>query len=524
MSYQVLARKWRPSRFEELVGQEPVVRALRNALETGRIHHAYLLTGTRGVGKTTIARILAKSLNCERGLGPSPCGECDTCMEIADGRFVDLIEVDAASRTKVEDTRDLLDNVPYAPVRGRYKVYLIDEVHMFSRHSFNALLKTLEEPPPHARFVLATTDPEQLPVTILSRCLQFNLKRLDADQIAAKLGEILVAESIAAEPPALAALARAADGSMRDALSLLDQAIAFGGGAVKAADVDTMLGTLGVQHLENLLAALHASDGKALLRAVDAVYAEAADSARVLESLALLLQKIAIAQTVPEAMADDQADAGLVQRFASELAPDVTQLWYQIALHGRRDLELAPDPHAGLVMSLIRMLAFQPDDAVTAVTPAKAPVVSDAPPPAPPTQGSVAPHPSADALPAWADMIGELALSGIAQELALRLNWLGLEAGVVRFELAEEHETMQTRSAQSRLSEALSQRLGQPVKLQINLVKQLADTPVQQREQARDARQQSAEQAIENDPHVAALQETFGARIVPDSTRPADSD
>jgi DNA polymerase-3 subunit gamma/tau len=335
MSYQVLARKWRPRSFDEMMGQGHVLRALVNALDKQRLHHAYLFTGTRGVGKTTVARIFAKSLNCEQGVSSTPCGQCSACREIDEGRFVDLIEVDAASRTKVEDTRELLENVQYVPTRGRYKVYLIDEVHMLSSHSFNALLKTLEEPPPHVKFLLATTDPQRLPVTVLSRCLQFNLKRLPSEAIRDYMKKVLDEENIAAEPGALKQIARAADGSMRDALSLLDQAIAYGGGRVDEAEVREMLGAIEHGYVANLLKALAAADGAALLQHIAALGEFAPDYDGVLAELLSLLHNIAVTQAVPGAAVDEHLDADIVQHLAAALSPEDVQLFYQIALMGR---------------------------------------------------------------------------------------------------------------------------------------------------------------------------------------------
>ena len=361
MSYQVLARKWRPRTFHELVGQEHVVRALSNALDQQRLHHAFLFTGTRGVGKTTIARIFAKSLNCETGVSATPCGQCAACQEIDTGRFVDLIEVDAASRTKVEDTRELLENVQYAPSRGRFKVYLIDEVHMLSAHSFNALLKTLEEPPPHVKFLLATTDPQKLPVTVLSRCLQFNLKRLPVGMITDYLEQVLAREEIPSEPTAIRRIARAGEGSMRDALSLLDQAIAFGGGRVEATAVEAMLGGIDQGRVMRLLQALAASDAPALMQQVADLDELAPDYEAVLADLLSLLQRVALVQVVPEAGSDeDWGDPEEVQGLAQSLSPEDVQLFYQIALLGRRDLPLMPDPRGGFEMVLLRMLCFQP--------------------------------------------------------------------------------------------------------------------------------------------------------------------
>ena len=360
MTYQVLARKWRPRSFSDLVGQEHVVRALVNALERGQLHHAYLFTGTRGVGKTTLARILAKTLNCEEGVGPSPCGVCSACREIDEGRFVDLIEVDAASRTKVDQTRDLLDNVPFAPVRGRFKVYLIDEVHMFSASSFNALLKTLEEPPEHVKFVLATTDPQKLPATVLSRCLQFNLKRLLPDQIGARFRHVLDAESIESEAAALALLARAADGSMRDGLSLLDQAIAFGGGRVGAEDTRAMLGTRSGDLNLDLLDAMADDDGARVLSEVGRIAELTPDFGGVLKDLIDLLHRLALAQQVPQTLAADDPDHERLMDLTARIPPEEVQLFYQVLLTGQQDLPLAPDPRTGLEMVLLRALAFRP--------------------------------------------------------------------------------------------------------------------------------------------------------------------
>lgn len=360
MSYQVLARKWRPKIFREMVGQEHVLRALINALDHDRLHHAYLFTGTRGVGKTTIARILAKCLNCEVGVSSEPCGICSACTEIAEGRFIDLIEVDAASRTRVEDTREILENVQYAPTRGRYKVYLIDEVHMLSTHSFNALLKTLEEPPPHVKFLLATTDPQKLPATILSRCLQFNLKNMTPERIVQHLAYVLGQEMVSFEEPALWLLGRAADGSMRDALSLTDQAIAFGSGKIGEADARLMLGTIEYGVVFELLEALAALDGAALLAAVARIAEQATDFAGVLEELLVALHRIAIAQAVPDAVDNSRGDRERIVAFAGQFTGEDVQLFYQIGLHGRRDLPLAPDPRGGLEMALLRMLAFKP--------------------------------------------------------------------------------------------------------------------------------------------------------------------
>lgn len=360
MSYQVLARKWRPRNFHEMVGQEHVLTALVNALDHQRLHHAYLFTGTRGVGKTTIARIFAKCLNCETGISSNPCGTCASCTEIAEGRFVDLIEVDAASRTKVEDTRELLDNVQYAPTRGRFKVYLIDEVHMLSGHSFNALLKTLEEPPPHIKFLLATTDPQKLPVTILSRCLQFHLKNMSQERIVGYLSHVLAQEQFGFQEPALWQLARAADGSMRDALSLTDQAIAFGNGQVNEAEVSAMLGTIDRRFIYTILTALAVLDGPQVLQAVAEMAEHAPDYAGALADIISVLHRVALAQTVPSALDNSLGDQEQVLKLAQSIASEDVQLFYQMALHGRKDISISPDPRAGFEMTLLRMLAFKP--------------------------------------------------------------------------------------------------------------------------------------------------------------------
>ncbi|UST60622.1 DNA polymerase III subunit gamma/tau [Pseudomonas moraviensis] len=414
MSYQVLARKWRPRSFREMVGQTHVLKALINALDSQRLHHAYLFTGTRGVGKTTIARIIAKCLNCETGITSSPCGECSVCREIDEGRFVDLIEIDAASRTKVEDTRELLDNVQYAPSRGRFKVYLIDEVHMLSSHSFNALLKTLEEPPPYVKFILATTDPQKLPATILSRCLQFSLKNMTPERVVEHLTHVLTAENVPFEDDALWLLGRAADGSMRDAMSLTDQAIAFGEGKVLATDVRAMLGTLDHGQVYDVLHSLIEGDAKALLEAVRHLAEQGPDWNGVLSEILNVLHRVAIAQALPEGVDNGHGDRDRVLALAQALPAEDVQFYYQMGLIGRRDLPLAPDPRGGFEMVLLRMLAFRPADTADAPRQPLKPVgisqatvdsansVAAAPKPAPVVAAVVAPAPVAEPAPVTA--------------------------------------------------------------------------------------------------------------------------
>lgn len=515
MSYQVLARKYRPRTFSEIVGQQHVVRALVHALDNDRVHHAFLFAGTRGVGKTTIARVLAKSLNCEKGVSSQPCGVCNACIEVDEGRFVDLIEVDAASRTKVDDTRELLENVQYASMRGRYKVYLIDEVHMLSGHSFNALLKTLEEPPSHVKFLLATTDPQKLPATVLSRCLQFNLKRLLPDLICGQLQTILGAEDVAYEEPALRLLARAADGSMRDALSLLDQAIAFGAGHVKENDVREMLGTIDRHVVQRLLQALSVGDARTLLGVVADVSEHSSDYDAVLSELLLGLHEISLAQADPALLQERNGDRESMLSFAGMLSPEDVQLYYQIGVVGRRDLALAPDPRSGLEMTLLRMLAFRPVDV--------ADVEARGSVPAEPIKSS---HDATTPLPrkpqkseSWDQIITQLQLSGLVGEMANNSVLESYDSGELTLVLDEAFAQLHSKEREVALREALERFYGEPLRLMLRIGAPTTETPAQQKLRLQDARQQAAVDAIYNDPNVKALQERFGARINPNSIR-----
>ena len=528
MSYLVLARKWRPKNFADTVGQEHVLQALVNALESGRLHHAYLFAGTRGVGKTTIARILAKALNCDNGVTAEPCGECSACREIDEGRFVDLIEVDAASKTKVDDTRDLLDNVQYAPARGRYKVYLIDEVHMLSKSSFNALLKTLEEPPPHVKFLLATTDPQKLPVTVLSRCLQFNLTRLTPRLIQDRLAYICDAESIEFESTALAMIARAADGSLRDALSLLDQAIAYCGGKVEQSPVATMLGTIDRDHVSRLVRLLAANDAAGIIAAMKDIDEQFPDYARLLEDLARVLQQIAVYQVVGSIDAEDElSDEELSELAATVDAADV-QLFYQTALIGRRDLHLAPDPRGGAEMTLLRMLAFRPAEAIgrTAVggsggastsqtEPAKV-----AAPVAKAVQGKQAATDStAWQAPDWQELVPQLGLSGAERLLAASCALLRRENNTVFFSLDPGSESYLTRQRKESLAKTLSDHFGGPLVVDISIGKAEVESPLQAESRQADERFAAEREKLEADPNVQALKSMFGAELSADSVK-----
>jgi len=559
MGYQVLARKWRPRDFKQMVGQGHVLRALVNALDKNKLHHAFLFTGTRGVGKTTIARIFAKCLNCETGVSSTPCGECNTCREVDEGRFVDLIEVDAASKSKVDETRDLMDNAQYLPTRGRYKVYLIDEVHMFSGSSFNALLKTLEEPPPHVKFLLATTEPKKLPITVLSRCLQFNLRRLPIEEIAGQLDRILTAEGIATEAGATRLVAVAADGSMRDALSLLEQAISYCDGALAVSDVKAMLGTVDRTHIRMLLHALTEGDGKALMERVAVMAGEVADFDDALRELLGVLQRIAILQVIPDGfgagLANDlgeaEPDFDAIMALAKEMEPEDVQLYYQIGLMGRRDLPLAPDPKSGFEMTLLRMLAFRPvamgrpgnaevaihggagrqDPGLAKKTglsvgasigPAVGSPIGSfvAPPVAATHQPQTAPDVAQAAVPfpagpeTWPQVVAALGLVGMAKELAANCTLTECKQGVIRLCISPTYRQLAGEQMRVKVERALCSYWGENIRLRIEVAAAGGNqTPAAIRQRDEDKRQQAAEQAMNEDPNVQALCTAFDARI-----------
>nr|VFJ51280.1 MAG: DNA polymerase-3 subunit gamma/tau [Candidatus Kentron sp. FM]VFJ51373.1 MAG: DNA polymerase-3 subunit gamma/tau [Candidatus Kentron sp. FM]VFK05833.1 MAG: DNA polymerase-3 subunit gamma/tau [Candidatus Kentron sp. FM] len=537
MSYQALARKWRPRDFSRMVGQQHVVRALINGLDNNKLHHAFLFTGTRGVGKTTIARILAKCLNCEQGVSSVPCGVCTACRELDEGRFVDLIEVDAASKAKVEETRELMDNVQFLPSRGRYKVYLIDEVHMFSGHSFNALLKTLEEPPSHVKFLLATTDPRKVPVTVLSRCLQFNLKRLPIGEIAGQLEHILAEEGIPAEEGVTRLIAVAADGSVRDGLSLLDQSISYCRDGLRIPDIEAMLGTVDREHIHVLLGALAAGDGNALMARVAVMAAEVTDFDGALRELLGALQRIAMIQVVPGAVADPGPDDEGMMALAREIPAEDVQLYYQIALMGRRDLPFAPEPRSGFEMILLRMLAFRPVCATEAVVDGRAsarvvssPQAADTPerrfhgqpssrPGPAPGKDSPADEATVGGTPLaanpenWHRIVSALALTGVTRELAANCAFLESKQGMIRLCITPACAQLAGPNRKEKLENALRSYWGNDIRLTIEVSVPEADTPAVIRQRRNEERQQAAIRAIDEDPNVQALCATFDARV-----------
>jgi DNA polymerase III subunit gamma/tau len=534
MSYLALARKWRPRRFEDVLGQPHVVKALSHALAGDKLHPAILLTGTRGVGKTTLARIIAKGLNCEKGVGAEPCGQCSSCQQVDEGRFVDLLEIDAASHTGVDNVREVIDNAQYAPSRGRYKVYLIDEVHMLSKAAFNALLKTLEEPPPHVKFILATTDPQKLPITVLSRCLQFNLRRLPAALIRELLTKVLAQENLAAEPGAVAELARAADGSMRDGLSLLDQAIAFAGGkALTRPQVEDMLGTQGRQVLFEIVRAVAQGQGPALLVCVEKLDAQAPDYSSLLNDLANILQRIAVLQVLPEAA--DEDDDGAVKELAGALAAEDVQVYYQIVINGRRDLPWVPDPRLGFEMTLLRLLAFRPDGAprTSAGAPSGATATSRGAVAAKPALSSSRSERIEGAAPAaapvaagaidldWSQRVETLGLEGFAKQLARHCEWRGRDGDAVKLGLDPAAKHLLKDDRRAAIEQALARQLGAAVKLSIELAPPSGQSPARLDEQRDLERQRAAEASIEQDPTVRALKEKFGATVRAGSVAPA---
>ncbi len=542
----VLARKWRPKIFTQLAGQEHVVRALSNALTQNRLHHAYLFTGTRGVGKTTIARIFAKSLNCAAGVTATPCGECSACKEIDSGRFIDLIELDAASNTQVDNMRELLESALYAPTSGRFKVYIIDEVHMLSKSAFNAMLKTLEEPPGHVKFILATTDPQKIPVTVLSRCLQFNLKQLPPAMIAARLQYVLEQEQLSFEPAAINLVARAAQGSMRDALSLMDQAIAFSAGKVEEAVVRTMLGAIDQGYLFDLLAALRERNGIRLLEIADNMAARSVAFDGALQELATLLHRIALAQTVPQAIADDEPERVRLLELAQAFTPEDMQLFYQIAIHGRDEIDLAPDEYAGFTMTLLRMLAFAPARVISQpAAPAAQPVMAAADNAAPASEGSpvskalldsksghipaepvsISPVSNSEntsaGQPDWGALLAQLNVQGMAQQLAKNCTLESLSDRQITLCLAQEHKHLQAnKMATEKLQAALSDYFAKPVKLNIVLGKTETATPAVVEQQGKQLRQQQASDSIARDDFVREAQAELDAELITESIKP----
>jgi DNA polymerase-3 subunit gamma/tau len=537
MTYQVLARKWRPKTFAELAGQDHVVTALTNALAGGRLHHAYLLTGTRGVGKTTIARILAKSLNClTNGVSPTPCGTCAACVDIDAGRFVDLLELDAASNTGIDNMREILDNARYAPTVGRYKVYLIDEVHMLSRAAFNSMLKTLEEPPEHVKFVLATTDPQKIPITVLSRCLQFNLKQLPPALIGERLRRILEAESIGADAAALAMIAKAAQGSMRDALSLLDQAIAHGGGEVRESAVQAMLGAVDRDYVYRIVEALVRGDGPALLAEADAMAARSIALDQALDALASLLHRIAVVQTVPEARASVD-DPERVAAFAAQMTPEAVQLAYQICVQGREDLALAPDEATGFAMTLLRLLAFEPVGAVEAAPApggsagSAAPVGGKQPAATAAKSATRAAADTADSastpvatLPDdvadWPAFVARLKLPPIAAQLAAQTELKSIEGNVLTLALPAAHKHLADRAYSDKLKLALDQATGRKLLLAFEVGGAGESSLAAQEKRARAEQKAQDEAAFRSEPFVRDMLERFDAKIKPDSIKP----
>lgn len=528
MSYQVLARKWRPRNFSTLIGQEHVVRALTHALTEQRLHHAYLFTGTRGVGKTTIARILAKSLNCEKGITATPCGVCSACQEIDGGRFVDLLEVDAATNTKVDEMRQLLENAVYAPTQGRFKVYVIDEVHMLSNSAFNAMLKTLEEPPEHVKFILATTDPQKIPVTVLSRCLQFNLKQMPAETISKHLALVLQAEGVAFDLPALELIARSASGSVRDALSLLDQAIAHGAGQVEVSQVRSMLGTVDQDYLFSIFAAIRAGDPSSLLQIAADIAMRSLSFSTALQDLGSLLTQLQIAQLIPSAAEGGLPEEIRISEFAAVFSPEFVQLAYQIVNVGRRELSAAPDEYSGFVMTLLRLYTFRPSSVADVVSAIGGRVLREKKPPplevAPRVVAPVlAPAPvlkADESVQDWRGIVDRLQLSGLARTLAQHCELRQVDDSECLLRLAPAHTHLRMKPAPERLQQALQEYFGRPLVLRIELAEQESDTPAVASGREKQQRQESAIAAIEQDGFVQELIETFDGSIIDSSIKP----
>ena len=523
MSYQALARKWRPKDFSEVVGQGHVVKPLANALDQDRLHHAYLFTGTRGVGKTTLARIFAKCLNCEQGVDSTPCGACTACQEIDEGRFIDLIEVDAASRTKVEDTRELLDNVQYSPTRGSYKVYLIDEVHMLSGHSFNALLKTLEEPPPHVKFLLATTDPQKLPMTVLSRCLQFNLKKLSDDAMSQQLEKLMQEENISFEKAALRSLARAADGSMRDALSLLDQAIAYSDGNVTDAAIHEMLGTVPREYLQKLMQSLANEDTLTIMQCTHELAQLSADFSGLFEDIIHILHQVALVQAVPKIQDTIDYDEIIIEELSKRLKPEDVQLFYQIALIGKRDLYLSTTPQSALEMTLLRMLSFKPADKSrydsNTLSDKNVEVMKDT---SSQNKQSLSKNLQDlnDSKEHWAKLIDSLDLQGVSYSLASNCSVKNITSDSIILNLAGQHEGIATKSAKQKLEKALQKYFDKDLSLKINFSSHEIETPAEKKDRANAKKQNQAERYAEEDEVVKAFKSKFGAEVIEGSVKP----
>lgn len=511
MSYQVLARKWRPRCFNDMIGQQHVVRALSNALDHDRLHHAYLFAGSSGIGKTTVARIFAKCLNCQQGIRSQPCDQCTNCQEVDQGRFIDLLEVDAASRTKVEDTRELLDNVQYLPTHGRFKIYLIDEVHMLSGHSFNALLKTLEEPPAHVKFLLATTDPQRLPVTVLTRCLQFNLKKMAPEAIAEHLKNILIQEQIHYEDRALQQLGHAANGSIRDALSLLDQAIAYGAGQVREVDVCAFLGTIEQSHLYQLLAALAENNAQTLFATIAQLAEQGVDFTQALEELLSLLHNIALAQVLSQAPLTLTADREKTLALAKRILPEDIQLYYQIGLIGQRDLPLAPSARSGFEMVLLRMLAFRPQ---TSSQPIHTTTQAHAILPTESSKSLIQPEEKTSSTQQdWPILLSKLNLTGLSLTLAQHCALKTLDNEQIHLQLESTQAALLSDTQQERIMQAFNQYFAKPMKLRITIAETPLTTPASLAKEKQQHQQQKAIQTIETDPNVQTFLKIFNAQI-----------